>query len=181
MCWFLGLFGFLWEMVCLVLCFGSVFAPGSPFDPSKILSGPIHDPFVKEALKTPNSTIEMNLGAPNGDRTSIVLLRAGITSARLGTSQKRLNAADITRCFIQTKLDLTNGTLCDLPGLWMADLSNNQILQGVEDNVRGTINGIQSSLNMSFNVVKFGLVIIFSQPESWGILVFISCFGTSSG
>ena len=63
----------------------------------------------------------------------------------------------------------------------MADLSNNQILQGVEDNVRGTINGVQSSLNMSFNVVKFGLVIILAQPESWGVLVFISCCAACTG
>jgi len=146
-----GLFGFTWEVICLILCVGSIWAPGSPFDPSVPIYSRIEDPFVRPHQLDPNITeyVEFDRTAPNGDRTSITILRAGICSARLG--------------------------------LWLADLSVNQILQGVDDNVRGTINGVQSSLNMCFNVVKFGLVIILSQPETWGILVWISFCATSCG
>ena len=59
-------------------------------------------------------------------------------------------------------------------GLWIADLSVNQVLQGVEDKIRGTINGVQNSINMIFNTAKFVLVIICPWPQTYGILVCIS-------
>lgn len=66
-------------------------------------------------------------------------------------------------------------------GLWMADLSVNQVLQLVEDNIRGTINGVQSSMNMIFNTLKFLLVIACPWPQTFGILVCISFTAVSSG
>jgi len=80
---------------------------------------------------------------------SIVLLLAGITTARFG--------------------------------LWIADLSVNQILQGVEDGIRGTVNGVQISMNMIFDTCKFLLVIIFPLPETFGILICISYIAIFSG
>ena len=59
-------------------------------------------------------------------------------------------------------------------GLWIADLSVNQVLQGVEDQIRGTINGVQSSMNMIFNTAKFILVIACSWPKTFGFLVCVS-------
>ena len=78
----------MWEVVCLILCFGSVFAPGSPYDPSKILVEPVQDPFHKPSISNETYALfeydEPDVGAPAGDRRSITLLRAGITSSRLG-------------------------------------------------------------------------------------------------
>ena len=82
-----GLFGFTWEVICLILCVGSIWAPGSPFDPSVPIYSRIEDPFVRPHQLDPNITeyVEFDRTAPNGDRTSITILRAGICSARLGS------------------------------------------------------------------------------------------------
>ena len=57
----------------------------------------------------------------------------------------------------------------------MADLTVTQILQEqVEENQRGLINGVQSSLNMFMDMIKFILVIIAPRPETYGILVILS-------
>ena len=62
----------------------------------------------------------------------------------------------------------------DIPGLWVADLSVNQVLQEVDDQIRGTINGVQSSMNMIFDTTKFLMVIACPWPQTFGILVCIS-------
>ena len=59
-------------------------------------------------------------------------------------------------------------------GLWVADLTVNQVLQEVDDQIRGTIKGVQSSINMMFDTLKFLIVIACPWPETFGILVCIS-------
>jgi iron-regulated transporter 1 len=66
-------------------------------------------------------------------------------------------------------------------GLWVADLSVNQLLQEVDDQIRGTINGVQSSMNMIFDTAKFLLVIACPWPQTFGILVCISFSAVFSG
>jgi len=70
-------------------------------------------------------------------------------------------------------------------GLWIADLSVTQILQeNVEEQKRGVIGGVQNSLNSSFNLLKFCLVLIMPDPHMFGILIILSftfiCFGAIS-
>jgi len=141
-----GLYGFGMEVTCLTLCVASVWTPGSPFDPHAVINSTIYDPF-----RDRNSTKISSDHADHTDDlyTSIILLMAGITAARLG--------------------------------LWIADLSVNQILQGVEDEIRGTINGVQISMNMLFDTCKFVLVIILPLPETFGILICISFIAVFSG
>jgi len=60
-------------------------------------------------------------------------------------------------------------------GLWIADLSVTQIFQeGVAEDRRGILNGVQDSLNQAMSLLKFFLVIIFPSPETFGYLVFLS-------
>ncbi|XP_046459342.1 solute carrier family 40 member 1-like [Daphnia pulex] len=66
-------------------------------------------------------------------------------------------------------------------GLWVADLSVNQVLQQVDDQIRGSINGVQSSMNMIFDTVKFLLVIACPWPQTFGILVCISFSAICAG
>jgi len=91
-------------------------------------------------------------------------------------------AADHSETVVYTSiLLLMAGITAARFGLWIADLSVNQILQGVEDEIRGTVNGVQSSMNMIFDTCKFVLVIIFPLPETFGILICISFVAVFSG
>ena len=63
----------------------------------------------------------------------------------------------------------------------MADLSVNQVLQEVDDQIRGTVNGVQSSMNMMFDTAKFLLVIACPWPTTYGILVCISFAAICAG
>ena len=45
----------------------------------------------------------------------------------------------------------------------------------------GVINGVQSSLNNSFDLLKCVLVITFPTPELFGLLVILSFMSISSG
>ena len=57
-------------------------------------------------------------------------------------------------------------------GLWVADLSVNQVLQNrVENEIRGTVNGVQSSMNMILDTMKYLLVIALPYPNTFGYLV----------
>lgn len=68
--------------MCLIMCVASVWAPGSPFQLQAVFNSTIHDPFMDRNLTdvpiddTIDTEIEMY--------TSIILLMAGITSARFG-------------------------------------------------------------------------------------------------
>ncbi|XP_046645830.1 solute carrier family 40 member 1-like [Daphnia pulicaria] len=76
---------------------------------------------------------------------------------------------------------LLTGIILARFGLWVADLSVNQLLQEVDDQIRGTINGVQSSMNMIFDTAKFLLVIACPWPQTFGILVCISFSAVFSG
>ena len=85
-------------------------------------------------------------------------------------------------------------------GLWLADLSisqvfitfiissnissmkNNQIQQEqVEEEHRGVIGGVQSSLQQLFDMAKFLLVIFMPDPNMFGILILASFAFVSLG
>ena len=60
-------------------------------------------------------------------------------------------------------------------GLWLFDLSINQIIQeNVAEEERGLVGGVQSSLNQIFQLAKFGLVIFLPRMPSYGFLAIIS-------
>ena len=60
-------------------------------------------------------------------------------------------------------------------GLWMADLVVTQILQeNVAEKERGIVNGVQNSLNMLFDLIKFVLVICVPHVYYFGYLIIVS-------
>ena len=67
-------------------------------------------------------------------------------------------------------------------GLWTFDLAVSQLLlERVNSGQRGVVNGVQSSLNMIMDMLKFVLVIAIPKPEHFGLLIILSfcfiCFG----
>jgi len=67
-------------------------------------------------------------------------------------------------------------------GLWIVDLTINQILQErVEESVRGTVNGVQDSLNNSLDLIKCILVIFLPNRETFGLLIILSYVSINIG
>ena len=67
-------------------------------------------------------------------------------------------------------------------GLWIADLTVNQILQqDVESDRRGAVNGVQESLNNALDLLKCILVILLPGQGQFGILVILSFLSISTG
>lgn len=88
--------------------------------------------------------------------------------------------------FFNTSSPIENPQMCyaiySLLGLWMADLSVNQIFQEeVEESWRGRINGVQHALNMTMDLLKYGLVILLPSAETFGLLVLASFIFICSG
>ena len=60
-------------------------------------------------------------------------------------------------------------------GLWIVDLTINQILQErVAEDKRGVVNGVQDSLNNSLDLLKCVFVIILPDKATFAILIFLS-------
>jgi len=67
-------------------------------------------------------------------------------------------------------------------GLWIVDLTVNQLLQEkVEENVRGMVNGVQDSLNNSLDLAKCVLVILLPAQETFALLIFASFVSINIG
>lgn len=145
-------------MMCLVaslsLCVVSVWLPGSPFDPTNA-----------------NANIENALSNNSTSNATIV------TTVERCSEELR---PDVTSVSV-----LLSGIIAARFGLWLADLSITQIVQeNVIESQRGAIGGVQTSLNSSFNLMKFCLVLIMPQENMFGILIILSfifiCFGAIS-
>ena len=67
-------------------------------------------------------------------------------------------------------------------GLWIVDLTINQILQErVAEDKRGVVNGVQDSLNNTLDLLKCVLVIILPNMETFAILIFLSFVSINIG
>ena len=67
-------------------------------------------------------------------------------------------------------------------GLWIVDLTINQILQErVAEDKRGVVNGVQDSLNNSLDLLKCVFVIILPDKETFAILIFLSFVSINIG
>ena len=67
-------------------------------------------------------------------------------------------------------------------GLWIVDLTINQILQErVAEDKRGVVNGVQDSLNNSLDLLKCVLVIMLPNMETFAFLIFLSFVSINIG
>jgi len=73
---------------------------------------------------------------------------------------------------------LLSGVVAARYGLWLSDIATQQIQQlQVEEDIRGSIGGVQESLNSSFDMMKNILVLALPKASEFGYLVFAS-FGS---
>ncbi len=101
---------------------------------------------------------------------SVTVLMAGIVLARFG----RVNLCRFQH--FEAHFDYF------VEGLWITDLTINQILQEeVDPSVRGSVNGVQESLNNALDLLKCVLVIALPTPEQFGLLVVLSFISISTG
>ena len=124
-------------------------------------------PFNPVAIKDPIS--EKELTAPSHNETNF-----------LDEKCSDEKVPDMTSVAV-----MLSGIIASRFGLWIADLSITQIIQeNVEETKRGVFGGVQDSLNQSFNMIKFCLVLIMPKENMFGILIILSfifiSFGASS-
>lgn len=167
-----GLVGFGFETVCLSLCVASVFAPGSPFDPSALLPN-------SRMTESNNSTeapsyLTYNISTLSGG-TNVSLAEENETMTLDVPLNQSSNPEAGEEIVYTSVILLLTGIITSRFGLWLADLTVTQILQeGVEEGQRGAINGVQSSLNQSLDLLRSILIIILPTRSTFGFLIILS-------
>lgn len=95
-------------------------------------------------------------------------------------SEKLLEEEDVESCYHYDGLNISiilfiTGIVASRIGLWMADLVVTQLIQeNVVELERGVVNGVQNSLNMLMDLLKFTLVIMVPQIHLFGFLIMAS-------
>ncbi|XP_071965972.1 solute carrier family 40 member 1-like [Antedon mediterranea] len=149
-----GIYANAEQVLCLMLCVASIYAPGSSFD-------------LGYRRRPPVPTDEpMYYTDPYNNITSSNMLES-----------------DYNQHSYWSVGLLFAGMILSRTGLWMFDLTVTQLLQeNVAESERGVVGGIQNSLNCFMDMLHFVVVIIAPQPESFGVLIFISVmFVTMAG
>ncbi len=145
-----GLIGMTLLILTLVMCVVSIVLPGSPFDPDFL------------------SNLDKSGMAELGNRlVSLTPMSSNDTSSDLEQDCQ-------VESFVSV-IVLMSGLITARFGLWVSDLTITQILQErVQEEHRGVIGGVQNSLNSSMDMIKFILVIILPEPETFGWLIIAS-------
>ncbi|XP_013776717.1 solute carrier family 40 member 1-like [Limulus polyphemus] len=158
-----GLFGLFSQICCASLCVISIWLPGSPFDPF----------FTKNS-----TTISDNVTEFYGIETSTSYLNSNSVdeSATQDDFTTLVETLDISTGYMYTSVIVfLAGMIAARTGLWLLDMTVNQFLQElVEEKERGVVSGVQYSLNMTMDLVKFVLVIAIPWTETFGILIILS-------
>ncbi|XP_076349318.1 ferroportin-like [Tachypleus tridentatus] len=177
-----GLFGYFLEVICLIFCVASVWAPGSPFDP--FFTG-----HPKERVSDLHDKLNLNhtqliVFNSSGELSSVAIWETttgqpenSSVIATVGTKLESSSHQEYTSVAL-----LLTGIISARFGLWIADLTVNQIFQElVEETELGVVNGVQYSTNMTMDLLKFFLVIAIPWMETFGILVILSFIFVCSG
>ncbi|RXG67075.1 hypothetical protein Avbf_13799 [Armadillidium vulgare] len=156
-----GVFGFTYQVTCLLFCLASVFAPGSPFNPHALFSCN-NSTAIGDHQET--SSIDFN--------NSLPLQYNNFTTESYNKSLYEYNA---TEEFYEPLNDTQTLVTEPSQGLWLADLTVTQILQEeVAENERCGINGVQNSLNQFFGLVRAILIIVMPTMATFGYLIILS-------
>ncbi|RXG67074.1 Solute carrier family 40 member 1, partial [Armadillidium vulgare] len=175
-----GVFGFTYQVTCLLFCLASVFAPGSPFNPHALFSCN-NSTAIGDHQET--SSIDFN--------NSLPLQYNNFTTESYNKSLYEYNATEEfyeplndtqtlvtepSQGIIYTSVILLLfGIVTSRFGLWLADLTVTQILQEeVAENERCGINGVQDSLNQFFGLVRAILIIVMPTMATFGYLIILS-------
>lgn len=148
-----GLLGMFLLISCSSLAVISAFLPGSPMDLTNILSGE-----STNILETINSTEKVEV-----------------------TSERNWTEPEFWLSYASVLVFLT-GIILARFGLWVVDLTVNQLLQEkVAEDVRGVVNGVQDSLNNTLDLTKCILVILLPAEETFALLIFASFISINFG
>ncbi|OQR78691.1 solute carrier family 40 member 1-like, partial [Tropilaelaps mercedesae] len=191
-----GLLGFLLLISCITLCVASVFVKGSPFDPmlSRLFGDAISNfnsflgiqlPAASSTSKARETSVVPNLNFTNERMLYFVNDTIFFAEQAFGSSSM---PPDSKADFVPHEANLSvlmlvAGMCLARFGLWIADLAVNQFLQElVDDGERGCINGVQYSINVSMDLLKFIMVIFIPWFDTFGLLIIVSflfsCAGT---
>lgn len=152
---YIGWLGLGYQVFFLLVCFTAIWLPGSPF----VLG--------VEFLSTMDSGLL---------ESNVTCIQHGYSSSAFEKFWFEPSCHSYTSIIV-----LLSGMAMSRFGLWLNDLSVNQIMQeNVDECERGTVGGVQASLNKIFDLIKFGLVICLSDISYYGYLVIISVVMTSS-
>ncbi|XP_014778449.1 solute carrier family 40 protein member 1 isoform X2 [Octopus bimaculoides] len=164
-----GLISFSLEIFCLTFCLMSIIAPGNPYKFIKY-------PHLIEKTAASQNNASMAIYNITSTTSSEFSAHSNITSTTVAPENvKKLSS------YISIGL-LMGGIITARFGLWSADLTVTQLfMENVEESERGVVNGVQNSLNMLMEILKFLLVIFISETSDFYILIIISymfiCFG----
>jgi len=149
-----GLIGMFLLIACSSLAVISAFLPGSPMDLSYLTHGGSTNILDQQE----NSTTEVEV-----------------------TSEKNWTEPEFWLSYASVLVFLT-GIILARFGLWVVDLTVNQLLQEkVAEDVRGVVNGVQDSLNNTLDLLKCILVIILPAQETFALLIFASFISINFG
>jgi len=143
-----GLVGMFSLLITLTMSLVSIWVEGSPFQP---------DYFTSVANTTSNnSDYALQCSSSN-------------SSAEFDD-----NEFSPTKSFWSVGL-LMAGIISGRFGLWVSDLTITQLLQeNVQEEHRGVIGGVQNAINSAMDTIKFVLVIVLPQTETFGWLIMAS-------
>merc|ERR1719233_1989257 len=149
-----GLLGMFLLVSCSSLAVVSAFLPGSPMDLSFLVNNGSAS-FSEQNLSS-SSDVEM-------------------------TSERSWTEPEFWLSYASVLVFLT-GIILARFGLWVVDLTINQLLQEkVAEDVRGVVNGVQDSLNNTLDLLKCVLVIILPAQETFALLIFASFISVNFG
>ncbi|XP_070565077.1 ferroportin-like isoform X3 [Ptychodera flava] len=188
-----GLWAITEQLLSLIFCIVSIWAPGSPFDlhyadkistnttmttttmatsASLMLSIPFDE--SDNSLRTAfNKSTEIAYLALTENYTEVALNMSRTVNIMTELPTDLLpNETPVSRISISI---FFTGIICARLGLWMFDLTVTQIIQeNVRETQRGVFNGVQNSLNSFMEMLHFVLVIVAPRPETFGLLIIIS-------
>lgn len=158
---FIGIIGSLYQFTFLVLCVVSIWLPGSPF----YLSDKFFGTHVNKCEN--NMTLVMLAN-------ETIYESFNNTVVKDLTKWERIIFESPCREYMSILFLMLSMALSRF-GLWLTDLTINQIIQeSVKESERGVIGGVQGSLNRIFDLIKYVCVVFLSDVRQYGYLVIIS-------
>ena len=141
-----GLVGMFLLVATLTLCLISIWLDGSPFQADYFF-----------AINSTNSSDSI------------------LSSSCLSTnSTGEFSNEESSYSFVSVAVLMT-GLITARFGLWIFDLTITQLIQeNVQEEHRGVIGGVQNALNSAMDTIKFILVIVLPQAETFGWLIIAS-------
>jgi len=155
-----GVIGFSAELLALVPSVVALWLPGSPFEMYSAASDDI-------TSKNDSFFSSLNLSELAWDDSNNSML--------YNVTEADENEIDGNNNVYTSIIVMLAGIIVARWGLWVADLCVTQIIQeNTAEHERGVINGIQASLNMMLETLKYTLVVIVPKIPQFGYLVIAS-------